>query len=115
MPYPMKLWNIYRNRWISAFWSLNGINVIPCVSWAEEELFELCFDGLPKDSTLAISSMMIKKKSESEKLFLDGLKAMINYTNPKNILVYGTKLKKEMEQEFNQDFVFYPHYRSYGR
>ena len=115
MPYPMKLWNIYRNRWISSFWSLHGINVIPCVSWAEKDFFELCFDGLPKKSILAISSMMIKKNSESEKLFFDGLKAMIRSANPQKILVYGTKLKKEIEKEFNQEFIFYPHYRSYGR
>ena len=110
MPYPMKLWNIYRNRWISSFWSLHGINVIPCVSWAGKDSFKYCFDGLPEDSVLAISTNGIKKRSPGEKLFFLGLEELMKL-NPSKVLVYGTKFQSDIIDRFSDNFIFYPHYR----
>ncbi|COR45019.1 chromosome partitioning protein parB [Streptococcus pneumoniae] len=62
MPIAMQVWNIYRSRLIGQIMQDYGLTVIPTVSWASEESFDFCFDGLPKNSTLAISTIGVKQK-----------------------------------------------------
>jgi hypothetical protein len=115
MPSPAKLWNTYRNRWVNSFWNLNGIEVIPCISWAQKESFSYCFDSIPKNSVIAISSMGIFQESDSEKIFLSGVEKLVEVLIPKTILVYGTKFEKKLRENYSLNFKFYPHYRKYGR
>lgn len=61
MPRAMKVWNVYRSRLISQIAQDYGCVVIPTVSWAERETFNFCFDGLPENSTLSISTIGIKR------------------------------------------------------
>ncbi|MUG92745.1 DUF4417 domain-containing protein [Scytonema sp. UIC 10036] len=114
MPRPMKLWNVYRNRWVNSFWNYQGIKTIPCVSWADAESFSYCFEGIPQGSAIAISSMGIIKRSESESIFFNGVLKMLEVLEPKTVLVYGTKFEKELCDRY-QNFKFYPHYRKHGR
>jgi Domain of unknown function (DUF4417) len=112
-PHPLKIWNTYRNRWISSYWQSQGINVIPCVSWCDKESYKYCFDSLPKNSVLAIASMGVKKRSESEELFFQGVEKMVEILNPKKVIVYGTKFQNSFD---NSDlFKFYPWYQKYRR
>ena len=60
MPMPMKIWNIYRSRLIGQYYQSQGIKVIPTLSWAEEETFEFCFEGIPKGSIVSISTIGVK-------------------------------------------------------
>lgn len=34
MPLAMQLWQVYRSRWMGAFWTMAGLTVIPTVQWA---------------------------------------------------------------------------------
>lgn len=49
-------WNCYRNRVIAYHWQKNGINVIPTASWSTPDSFEWCWQGLPSNSALAITT-----------------------------------------------------------
>jgi Domain of unknown function (DUF4417) len=109
-PTPVKIWNTYRNRWLSAFWQQSGITVIPCVSWAEESSFDFCFDGLPHSSVVAIASMGIKKRDRSAELFFLGVKELITRIKPIKVLVYGEKFRQELG-ELSKIFQFYSYYR----
>ena len=93
MPRAMKLWNVYRSRLIGQYWQSQGIRVIPTVSWAEEETFEWCFDGIPEGSIVAVSTIGVKRKDESMQIWKSGMDAMIEKIKPKAILVYGGKLE----------------------
>ena len=112
-PQPLKIWNTYRNRWLSRFWSEQGLTVIPCVSWAEPESFNYCFDGLPQHSVLAIASMGISKKDRNSiNLLLQGAEVMLERLKPSTVLVYGEKMKNELQSLNTEDvFRFYPYYR----
>ena len=92
MPMPMKIWNIYRSRQIGAYYQSKGIKVIPTISWAEEETFEFCFQGIPQDSIVSISTIGVKQDSNALKIWNDGMKAMIDRIHPSDILVYGGEL-----------------------
>ena len=89
MPYAMKVWNVYRSRLIGQYYQQQGIKVIPTISWAEEETFEFCFDGIPEGSIVAISTIGVKRNEDAFKIWKNGMDAMIDKIKPSVILVYG--------------------------
>ena len=85
MPIAMQVWNIYRSRLIGQLMQDYGLTVIPTVSWASEESFDFCFDGLPKNSTLAISTIGVKQNKEQFEIWKNGVTEMIKRLTPKRI------------------------------
>jgi hypothetical protein len=57
----MQLYNTFRNRWVGAYLSKNGIKVIPTVNWGLENTFDFCFNGIEKGSTVAVSTYMVSE------------------------------------------------------
>lgn len=92
MPMPMKIWNIYRSRLIGQYYQSQGIKVIPTLSWAEEETFQFCFEGIPQGSIVSISTIGVKKNKEALKIWKQGVDELIKRIRPSTILVYGGKL-----------------------
>ncbi len=93
MPMAMKIWNIYRSRLIGQMCQRYGINVIPTVSWCEESTFDFCFDGLPKKSTLSISTIGVKRDKEAFGLWKAGVDKMIEKLHPHTLLIYGGEVE----------------------
>ena len=91
MPRAMKIWNTYRSRLIGQMCQDAGIKVIPTVSWAEPATYKFCFDGIPKESTVAISTVGVMRNMECYKVFEDGVNAMIDKLKPRKIICYGNK------------------------
>ena len=92
MNMPTKIWNIYRSRWVGAFFQAHGIKVIPTISWAEEETFEFCFRGIPKGSIVSISTIGVKSDPYALSVWKAGTAEMIKQIEPSAILVYGGKI-----------------------
>lgn len=92
MPMPMKVWNIYRSRFIGAYYQSKGINVIPTISWAEKETFKFAFSGIPKGSIVAVSTIGVKEDKDALNVWNEGMNAMIETIEPSTILVYGGEL-----------------------
>ncbi len=89
MPMAMKVWNIYRSRLLGNYWQRNGIKVIPTISWAEPDTFQFCFDAIPEGSIVAISTIGVKRSTDSMKIWKDGTDEMIRRVKPTVILEYG--------------------------
>lgn len=92
MPMPMKIWNIYRSRFIGAYYQSKGIRVIPTISWAEKETFAFCFKGIPKGSIVSVSTIGVKRDEDALQVWKDGVAEMIRQIEPSTILVYGGEL-----------------------
>lgn len=92
MPMPMKIWNIYRSRLIGQYYQSQGIKVIPTLSWAEEETFQFCFDGIPQGSIVSISTIGVKKDKKALEIWEQGVDELIKRIKPSTILIYGGKL-----------------------
>lgn len=92
MPYSMKIWNVFRSRLIGQYYQRQGIKVIPTLSWAEEETFEFCFDGIPKGSIVSISTIGVKRSNEAMNIWKNGVDEMIKRIEPSAILIYGGKI-----------------------
>ena len=93
MPMAMKIWNVYRSRLIGQIMQRRGIEVIPTVSWAEPATFQFCFDGLPEDATLSVSTIGVKLDPDALEIWKTGMDEMISRLRPKRLLVYGGKLE----------------------
>ena len=88
-PDPLKRYNIYRMRAFGYYASKHGINVINNVRWSDKSSYEYCFEGLPKNSIVAIGTIGNIKEKRNWNLFQEGLDELIKKISPKIILVYG--------------------------
>lgn len=90
MSISQRIWNIYRNKLLMAYWQKNGLKVIPNIRWIDNcGIKELNngFDGYPKFSTIAITTNGIKSINEITYFtaFCDMLEKLI----PTQIIVIG--------------------------
>lgn len=93
MPMPMKIWNVYRSRQIGSYYQKKGIPVIPTISWAEKETFDFCFEGIPEESIVSVSTVGVKQDKNALQIWRDGMDEMIKRIKPVTILVYGGALE----------------------
>ena len=104
MPIAMQIWNVYRSRLIGQLFQRAGMQVIPTVSWCREASFAFCFDGLPRNATLSISTIGVKRDKEAFAIWTAGMDEMIKRLHPKTLLIYGG----EVEYEYgNIETVYY--------
>ena len=68
---------------------MNGIRVIPTISWAGPDSFDWCFDGEPEGYTVAVSSVGTQNSKEQKQLFLNGYREMLVRLQPSKIIMYG--------------------------
>ena len=89
-PKAIQIYNHYRKHWLGAYWQMNGITVIPTISWSDHASYEWCFDGEPVGGMVAISSVGTQLNKETKQLFLDGYNEMLDRLKPSEIVIYGT-------------------------
>ena len=88
-PVYMQQWNLYRNRALGYWLQSNGIEVIPNVRWSDERSLEFAFEGLPKRSTVAISTYGCIQKKYDRDNFKKGLEKMVVELKPETIVNYS--------------------------
>ena len=81
MPRALKIYNVYRNRW--------------CGSWSDADSLQYCLDGIPKHSTIAISTMGEGRWAKWQSL-RNNWDFVIDTLQPEQILLYGKDLSKEL-------------------
>ena len=102
-----QLYNVFRNRWCGAYFASKGIKVIPTVSWGDENTFDFCFLGIPKGSTVAVSTYMVSEHGnhkDQKEFFLIVYNEMLKRIEPERIICYNTPFP---EMKGNIVFVDY--------
>lgn len=89
MPLAMQIWNCYRKMWVSKYWQDAGLTVISTAGWGNELSYDFCFDGMPKHSLVAVSSLGTQNDKEAMKLFRKGYEKMQEVLEPTRIPFYG--------------------------
>lgn len=89
MPRAMQIWNHYRNMWLGRFFQLQGLTVIPSVTWSDEESYDWCFDGMPVGSCLCVSTVGCVKNPKVRALFNKGFGEALKRLKPKQLILYG--------------------------
>ena len=103
----MQLYDLFRNRWCGAYWASKGIRVIPTVSWGDEDTFEFCFEGIPKGSTVAVSTYMVSAHghhADQKAFFMKGYRELLGRVEPERIICYNEPFS---EMEGNIVYVDY--------
>lgn len=78
--------SIGKARWVGAYWQDSGLTVIPTVSWAQPSSFRFCFDGIEKNSVVAVGMIGCKHERVS---FMRGYNAMLDSIEPEAIICFG--------------------------
>lgn len=101
-PIALQILSCYRRNWCGAYWQSLGIDVIPDVVWGTWESYEFCFDGIPKHSTVAVSTVGICQDKDWNRkewdnnflqLFKEGYNEMLRRLEPTTILFYGDMIE----------------------
>lgn len=108
-PMILNIYNCWRNKVLAAYYQANGLEVIPNVTWGDETTFDWCFDGLPQNSILAVSTNGCVKDITARKLFLKGFEEMKRRLLPTKIIIVGS-IPKDLQNEPN--IIHYPGYSS---
>lgn len=103
MPTPVQQFNHYRNQWLGAYWQANGITVIPNLSWSDENSYSFCFDGMPSDSVVMVSTVGAMRNVEARTMFYNGYARMLSILNPALVLV-----RTEKEVELAGNVIYLP-------
>lgn len=95
-PRALQILSCYRRQWCGAYWQQKGLTVIPDVIWGDRESYKFCFLGIPKHSTVAVSTVGVSNDAEwndkNDSLFRAGYDEMLNRLDPTAIIFYGTAL-----------------------
>lgn len=88
-PKAIQIYNHYRKQWLGAFWQQIGLKVIPTVSWSDNDSFNWCFDGIPTESTVAVSSIGTQQNEQAKAMFNNGWNEMLKRIHPNTVIFYG--------------------------
>lgn len=95
----LQLYNVFRNRWCGAYWASQGLRVVPTVNWGDGTTFDFCFEGIEKESVVAVSTYMASahdNRCDQKEWFLAGYREMLRRIEPEKIICYHTPFP-EME------------------
>jgi hypothetical protein len=89
-PKALQIYNYYRSMAVGAFWQRAGYTVIPTMyTGLIPNAYEWCFEGLPKNGSVAVSTNGLGKSKGERKLFVLSFYEMIKRIHPYNIFWYG--------------------------
>lgn len=91
MPEPMQRWNVYRGRAVGRAWQDAGLAVVPTLTWGEPGTYTFAFEGIPKGSTVALSTVGLMDCADGVELFRSGAAEAARRLRPSVVLAYGKR------------------------
>lgn len=90
-PEPLKIYATYRMRLFGYWLGKNGLHVINNVRWGTPETWYYCFNGIEKNSIVAIGTVGgSPRKYVDRGRFETGLREMVRVLHPHTVIVYGS-------------------------
>ena len=102
MPYPMKLWNVYRSLALGHYWQAQGLTVVPNATWSDDVSLSWIFNGLPKGGTVFVGTLGVTKVKEYAEECAKGFPELERQVKPSRILLLGDTLGYEFGCEVVQ-------------
>ena len=103
----VNIFNTYRKNWCGRYWQEHGILVIPTITWSNERDIEYCMDGIPKHSTIAVSTVGYGRWANWDMLY-EYWDYMLIKLEPDTILLYG----KDLRNTLSGNIIFKPYITS---
>lgn len=92
--------NFYNHWWnmaLTAYFQMQGVLMIPNVTWSTPASYSYAFVGIPKHSVIAINSTGIKGNHAAIYLWRKGYEEALRVLEPTLIIRYGDKMPGERE------------------
>ena len=89
MPEEIQIRNCYRNRVMAYAMQKLNPNIIPTAGFGGENTWDWCFDGLPRHSSIAITTNGTLSDPEARRLFIGGIDALVHVLDPYALIVCG--------------------------
>jgi len=100
MPLATKIYNKYRNHWCGRYWQEHDIKVIPSIVFGDDLEFDWCLDGIPKNSTIAISTIGDGRWGNYRGI-RNFYERIVETLEPDCVLLYGKNISKELNLSGN--------------
>ena len=78
--------NIFKSRWLGCYYQFFGCTVIPTVTWAGPDTYDICFSGLEPGGVVAVSTLGCCSNTDA---FLAGYREMMKRLKPSLVVVFG--------------------------
>jgi hypothetical protein len=83
-----QMYAVFRSAWVSRYWQLNGIKIIPSLTWSDDRSYEFAWCHIPRRPPLAIvDARATAAKTDG---FQRGLNAALRAVQPDRLIVYGS-------------------------
>ena len=89
MPRPFIEANVLRSLMLGRKMQELGFRVLANVMWAHPDTYDFCFEALPRNSILFVSSVGCLRNKISRECLADGLRALMERVRPPGIVLYG--------------------------
>ena len=94
MPEAMQIYSHYKKQWLGAYWQELGMQVIATATWGDEKTFSWCFDDMPQNSCIAVSSVGCMNDLRSREMFIAGYNEMKKRLKPSKVYFWEHKPKE---------------------
>lgn len=108
----LNIWHCTKCRNADFYMQKHGIDVIPVASWVDEDSFEWCLDGLPEESSIAVSTNGCISDKESLRCFIAGVKIVQERLSPTHLVVCGNPVEELKEYS---NIFYYPNFSTRRR
>jgi hypothetical protein len=87
----LQVFNVFRSRWLGAYWQEHGMTVIPTLVWADKSSFDFCFDGVEQGSIVAVTTL---GQRDVEWTYMQGFTKMCEAIEPGIVICYSQPFEK---------------------
>lgn len=99
-PKAYQIYNHFRKHAFASLAQINGLKVIPTLTWSDEDSFNWCFDGIERGSIVAVSSVGSMQNKLARETFIKGFKKAIEVLDPFKVIYFGV-LPEELKSYSN--------------
>ncbi len=90
MPLALQVYNVYRSAFCARVWQRAGVTVVPNLTWSTPESYGFCFDAIPRNSTVCVSTVGVMADEGSLEAWSEGMSMAMDRTKPSRVLLYGS-------------------------
>lgn len=91
-PVALQMFNKFRNHWLAAFYTVNGIQIIPNISLSTPSNYVWSLMGYPENSVVAFSDVGCSRFKDDKAILMDSYNKMVEALSPSQVL-YFTRSK----------------------
>lgn len=111
MPKAQQLWNHYRRQWCGKYWQDRGVNIVHSLSWANGQIFDWTFAGIPKGAAVATSFVGDEIDKQTS---IDELRQVLDIVEPCKVFIKANK-QDAAELQSVIDFELIPPFTFRGK